>query len=98
MLELYSITIPSASRAATQKARTVTAAFVRRERALGRGHPTPGNLRQAVGLVAGGAGAGAAGAEAFAGIFSFWPTLILSVVRLFSDRSALTVTPNCDAI
>ena len=38
------------------------------------------------------------GGVAFAGSFNFWPTTILSVVKLFADRSALTVTPNSVAI
>ena len=40
-----------------------------------------------------GSGAATAAASAFAGIFSFWPTLIFVVDRLFSDSIALTVTP-----
>jgi hypothetical protein len=35
----------------------------------------------------------AAGADAFVGIFSFCPTVILSVFRLFAARSAFTVVP-----
>ena len=39
------------------------------------------------------------GAEAaFAGIFSFCPTLMLSVFRPFAARSALTLMPCCVAI
>src|SRR6266853_5129863 len=37
-------------------------------------------------------------AEAFAGTFNFWPTTILSVVRLLAERRALTETANSLAI
>ena len=52
--------------------------------------------RSAVGETGAGAATGSgagAGAAAFAGIFSFCPTLISVVVRLFSDSIALTVVP-----
>ena len=43
-----------------------------------------------IGLVPVGVGVGTTGAVDF-GIFNFWPTMILSVVRLFSERNARTV-------
>ena len=42
--------------------------------------------------------AGAVLPEPLAGILSFWPTTILSVLRLFRERKALTVVPNWVAI
>src|ERR1017187_7953652 len=50
-----------------------------------------------MGATGAGAGTGAA-ASVFPGIFSFWPTLMWSVVRLFSARIALTVVPCAFAI
>ena len=52
-----------------------------------------------VGVGSAGDVGGVAGAEAaFAGIFSGWPTLMLSVFRPFAARSALTLMPCCVAI
>src|SRR5437016_13886484 len=88
------MTMPSASRAATQKARVVTANFIaiysaneQPEARLRR--PGDGRLDQRV------AGAfEAAVSTALAGSFNFWPTMIRSVVRLgFVERMALTVVP-----
>jgi hypothetical protein len=46
-----------------------------------------------------GAGVAEGGAaEALLGIFNFCPTTILSVFKLFSERRALTVVPNWEAI
>ena len=42
---------------------------------------------------------GDAGAmDVLLGILNFWPTTILSVFKLFSERKALTVVPNSVAI
>src|SRR5215831_529677 len=97
MLELYSITIPSASRAATQNVNTVTATFIRKQlhgRRVEVARRPPQSVDYADVFVA----EAVAGADDFAGIFNLSPTLILSVVRLFSERSALTVVPNSLAI
>src|ERR1017187_8293605 len=53
---------------------------------------------EVVGAGSSGAVGTATGAEAFAGIFSFCPTLMLSVFRPFAARSALRVVPKCTAI
>src|ERR1017187_8703079 len=50
-----------------------------------------------VGVGSGGVGT-AIVADAFAGIFSFCPTLMLSVFKPFAARSALRVVPKCTAI
>ncbi len=103
MLELYNITMPSASNAATQATRTVTATFIQNK------HPdaklrSPGvrtvQERQAVGFEAVVVGVGEVGAgDALRdGSFSFCPTRILSLARLLSDRSVFTDVLCCVAI
>src|ERR1035437_4177393 len=87
------MTITSASRAATQNAKVVTAIFIPeiQDRAPGGGRSASCRW---IDYFAG----GSVVAAALAGTFSLSPTLILSVGSLFADLSALTVVPNCVAI
>src|ERR1039457_968881 len=98
------MTRPSASRAATQNARDVTATFIRMAQNKRRLPGVPAYFAGAGSGIATGAdvaGAGTTGGgsvtagAALAGIFSFWPTLILVVDRLFSVMVALLVRTNC---
>src|SRR3974390_1533487 len=103
------MTMPNASSAATQKTRTVTAIFTANVLAQQQGAGLPvrafavycpdgvpvGFEVPAEGEVA---SAGAVVPVPLAGTFSFWPTTILSVLRLFTERRALTVVPNWVAI
>src|ERR1700735_3538339 len=100
------MTIPSASRAATQNARVVTATFT----SISKCQPQftqrywPLGELAVLGAVGGVADTGGvftvvlADASGFSGIFNFSPTLILVVDKLFSDSIALTVVPFAFAI
>src|SRR5947207_7785207 len=93
------MTMPNASRAATQKIRAVTAIFTQ----LWKLSSTAGILSRAVAVycpdgVPVAFVAGVSGPATFGGIFSFCPTTILSVLRLLRERRALIVVPNSVAI
>ena len=83
--------MPSASSAATQNTNIVTAAFNSFCRPLLR--PRRNYLAGAGAPGAASGATGAAEAPDLPGIFSFWPTLILSVEILFAPRIAFTVVP-----
>src|SRR6266576_2411028 len=89
--------MPSANRAATQKARVVTATFISHQQ------PTPGRSRvagrrsrelQRAGGTAGGAVPTGAGGGVLTGIFNFWPTtILLTVFKLLASAIAWAVIP-----
>src|SRR6266496_6228235 len=96
--------MPSANRAATQKARVVTAIFISQQPPNAGSIPHSGTafaeLQRAGGTaggadpVPGGTASTGAGGGALTGIFNFWPTtILLTVFKLLASAIALAVIP-----